>query len=325
MTGAAEPAQTSRWICRAGTGIGLVALGLLCLKAIDIPLLWTERPFGSFMGREAEFLGSILLTLPVLVVAAMLLWAARWMSGCWGSLTGACLAVALVLIIQDAVLARAVYRGSGPDVPAHVARQVGPLTHRGTTFFDGAGMEGPYITEMVQALSDAGIGHVRAAIRYKWSNGALRDSVDAFFKRDRDDSPIDLSAMGTVGEQFNLIGYSYGALQAAQAAMDYADRGGKVDHLILIAAPISRAFLTTLEKHPNIGQVDIMDLTRQDDPIHAGMTAGDLLLGIPRLAWQFADGKYGAPRGHFYFGGTSPQSTKRRRTLATQLFELGLR
>jgi len=186
-------------------------------------------------------------------------------------------------------------------------------------------MDGAYIENMVKALEENGIKNTRAADRDKWSGGTVSDAFDVLSKRSRDGSKSDLSAMGTKGEQFNLIGYSYGALQASQAALDYADNGGKVDHLVLVGAPISKQLLEQLQKHPNIGKVEVIDLDEHGDPIKAGMSTGDLVMSVPELGLDFSSGVNGEGKGHFYYGGNSPTGDSRRRKLAKTLFDLGLR
>lgn len=319
--------QLQRISWRIGVGIGakIAALGLLYLKSIDIPYSWTIRSFGSFMGREADFLGSAIFTILVIFVAGFLLSIGRWLSRRWGLLAWLCLAVASAHLVQDSVLAWAVYKSEDTADSTQRFQRNQTLPLRGTTFFDGAGMEGPYIIDMVGMLEEVGVKNVRAADRRKWSGGALLDSIDVFDKRRRDDTDSDLSAMGTTGEQFNLIGYSYGALQASQAAIDYADNGGKVDHLVLIGAPISKEFLGKLEGHPNIGKIDVIDLNEYGDPIRAGMSTGALLMSVPVLGLDFSFGKYGKINGHFFYGGLPPVGQARRRELARRIFELGIR
>jgi len=98
---------------------------------------------------------------------------------------------------------------------------------KGTTFFGGSGMKGAYIDDMVKALEEQGINNVRAADPKIWSRGSsLNDALAVPFENSRDDKQSDFSKFGEEGDQFNLIGYSYGGLQAAQGAIDYADQGG---------------------------------------------------------------------------------------------------
>jgi len=198
-------------------------------------------------------------------------------------------------------------------------------TLRGTTFFGGAGMEGAYIADMVKALKEAGVLNVRSAESKKWSGGHISDALDVLNKRKRDEQDSDLSAMRKEGEQFNLIGYSYGGLQASQAAIDYADEGGKVDHLVLLGTPISREFLDKLKNHPNIGRVEVINLEKQGDPIKAGMTTGALLGSLPKLGLDVSSGGDGGKKGHFYYGGDSAEGRQRRRELANRLYSMGLK
>jgi hypothetical protein len=196
---------------------------------------------------------------------------------------------------------------------------------RGTTFFGGAGMDGAYIQDMVKALEESGVKGVRAADPNKWSKGMALDAVDVFGERNRDDDESDFSSMGKEGDQFNLVGYSYGGLQAAQGAIDHADNGGKVDNLVLIGTPVSAEFLEKLKKHPNISKVEIIDLGEHGDPIRAGMSTGELVKGLPKLGTDFYADYDGTNRGHFYYSGDSEESRLRRRSLAKRLRELGIK
>ncbi len=220
--------------------------------------------------------------------------------------------------------------GAGGDrLSGHQANRHGkkPALHnvprnlKGTTFFGGAGMEGKYISDMVKSLEEAGFDKVRSADPKKWSNGMYFDAAGTLFERTQDTEKSDFSEFSKDGEQFNLIGYSHGALQAAQAAADYADSGGKVDNLVLIGAPISQAFLVLLKSHPNIGNVIVKDLTDQGDPIHAGMSTGEQILAVPSLSVDIA----GTGKGHFYYSGADDEGIKRRRDLAKWLKNNGLK
>lgn len=195
-----------------------------------------------------------------------------------------------------------------------------PTNLKGTTFFGGAGMNGEYIPDMQKAFQEVGMKNVRAANPDVWSNGIFRDATGSFFERNRDDDPSDFSHFKTEGEQFNLVGYSHGAQQAAQAAADYADGGGTVDNLVLIGAPVSQEFLDELKSHPNIKNVIVKDLTEYGDDIHAGMSAGEQLLAAPFMGLDIND-----KRGHFYYSKENEEGLARRRHLAQWLKQQGLK
>lgn len=62
------------------------------------------------------------------------------------------------------------------------------------------------------------------------------------------------------GEQFNLAGYSYGSVMQAQVAVQLANKGIKVDNLILIGSPISDNSdlmneLNVMKKEGRIGNI----------------------------------------------------------------------
>ena len=86
-----------------------VALLLLTMKAIHIPRSWVGRTFGNWLGAEADFLGSFMLTVLAMVTAGILLATCRLLLKRWGILTLPCLAVILVHLVQDGVLAWAAY------------------------------------------------------------------------------------------------------------------------------------------------------------------------------------------------------------------------
>jgi len=206
------------------------------------------------------------------------------------------------------------------------AKETEPLRIlKGTTFFGGAGLEGTYIQDMVKELGNAGLKNVRPADAKKWSRGQASDAFEVLTERKRDDEKSDHSGFGTIGEQFNLVGYSYGGLQAAQAAADYADQGGKVDHLVLLATPVSPEFLDKLRRNPNIGKVVVIDLADKGDDIRVGMSMGELLKSLPKLGLDFRATFTDTYRGHFYYSDVTPAGAERRKSLAKQLFDRGLR
>lgn len=186
-------------------------------------------------------------------------------------------------------------------------------------------MKGEYIDDMVRAFEEAGISNVRNADRGKWSDGMFLDALSVPFENSRDDEQSDLSAIKTGGEQFNLIGHSYGGLQAAQGAIDYADQGGKVDNLVLLATPIEKEFLEKLKNHPNIKEVRIIDLPEQGDPIKAGMSDWEVIKATPKLFSQYGVGVYRNKSGHFFYSDEGKAGIVRRRELAKRLKALGLK
>jgi len=186
-------------------------------------------------------------------------------------------------------------------------------------------MTNEYMPDMKKAIEEAGIKNVRVADVNKWSNGSLPgDAIDVLFDNSRDSEQSDLSSFGTQGEQFNLIGFSYGGLQAAQAAADYADKGGIVDNLVLMATPIEKGFLEYLQNHPNIKSVRILNLTDKGDPVKADITDGKIIVAVPELIVQ-GSGKGAARIGHSYYSGAGPVGQIRRRELASKFASWGLK
>jgi hypothetical protein len=120
--------------------------------------------------------------------------------------------------------------------------------------------------------------------------------------------------------QFNLIGYSWGAVIAARTALYYAERGTKVDHLILIGAPINYTLLEAVNTSKNIKDTIVINLTDHGDPIEAGMDDMEIIKSAYKLIVQMANSN-----GHFYYGGDNDEGKKRRRDLAKALYNAGLR
>lgn len=200
---------------------------------------------------------------------------------------------------------------------------------RGTLYWGGAGLDGPYVQPQLAAFREAGIAHVNAgltntATRLLGPKGSLIDAARAgTLIRYRDDSEwVITSGMTDAGPQFNLIGYSYGSLLAAQTAHWYARQAHVVDHVVLIASPIDADFLNELLKHKCIRKVIVVDLTEFGDPIHAGISQFELMKAAPELQAQ-KDRKQG--EGHFYYAHLVRESNLRWATLSKRLFIEGLR
>ena len=204
---------------------------------------------------------------------------------------------------------------------------------RGTLYWGGAGLDGAYIQPQLQAFIAAGINNVNVGLTNTGGAymperakplGTLVDAIRAGLPiRYEDDGDWTLSkGMGAKDGQFNLIGYSYGSLLAAQTANFYSKQGHIADHLVLIGSPIDAGFLTTLSRRQHIKKVVVIDLTDKGDPIHAGMTQFELFEAVPELARQFLSGK---AEGHFHYGQVVPDSPHRWRALAERMLREGVR
>ncbi|MBF0354020.1 MAG: alpha/beta fold hydrolase [Alphaproteobacteria bacterium] len=197
---------------------------------------------------------------------------------------------------------------------------------KGTYYFGGAGMDGAYIGDMVKAMQENGVGNAKAVDPAKWTDGEKVDAAMTLLRRNQDGAQTEFSQFGKEGKQFNMVGYSHGGSQAAQAAADYAAAGGKVDHLVLVGTPISQEFLDRLKSNPNIGKVVVKDIEGQGDPIRAGMSAGEQIRALPKLVEDMERGRNeGRSIGHFYYAGEDAIRKLRRRELSKQLYEWGLR
>lgn len=192
---------------------------------------------------------------------------------------------------------------------------------KGNLFFGGAGMDGPYIKDMVRAFGESGIALTPVDMN-KWSGGTALDAtlgVD-LFRTGKQPIQVLLDDFKQGGQQFNLIGYSYGSLAASQVAINYAQAGTQVDNLVLLGSPIEKEFLNELRNTPNIKNVVVMDLTAQGDPIKAGMSRTELIIAAPTLGYQMTQGT-----GHFYYAPNTAVGQARRNDLATTPYRSGLR
>lgn len=120
--------------------------------------------------------------------------------------------------------------------------------------------------------------------------------------------------------QFNIIGYSWGAVIAARTAIFHARQGVSVNHLVLIGAPINASLKEAVSTHPKILNTHILDLVSHGDPIFAGMSDQQIVDSALKLANQMPTAE-----GHFYYSGDNPAGRTRRRQLANSLYEKGLR
>ncbi|MGT2432846.1 hypothetical protein ACU4GI_06195 [Cupriavidus basilensis] len=154
--------------------------------------------------------------------------------------------------------------------------------------------------------------------------GTLLDAIRSGMPiRSRDDSEWTITGgMAAEAPQFNLIGYSYGSLLAAQTAWSYARAGHVIDHLVLVGSPIETGFLAHLRSHENIRKTVVIDLKQLGDPIYAGMPWRELVESAPMLNMQMLAGK---GEGHFYYAHVVRDSPKRWAALARRVAAEGLR
>ncbi|MEM7278329.1 MAG: alpha/beta fold hydrolase [Pseudomonadota bacterium] len=190
----------------------------------------------------------------------------------------------------------------------------------GTFFFPGAGFDGGYINDFVVAMDEAGIDSVNSVVDNMSFGTAVDALSSAFTMREDLGGLVSAQPNLNISKQFNLVGYSYGSLVAAQTAAAYARGGNKVDNLVLVGSPISADFLAALIIAPNVRKVIIVNLTDQGDPIEPGMSQILLLASSFELAYQMIAGE-----GHFYYAPLTPEGNARRRQLAAQLYDAGLR
>jgi len=120
--------------------------------------------------------------------------------------------------------------------------------------------------------------------------------------------------------QFNIIGYSWGAIIAARSAVYHADIGVTVDHLVLIGAPINKSLLKSVRTNSQIKKVIIINLSDHGDPLFAGITDEMIIKSAARLGKQMT-----SATGHFYYSATGGTGQTRRRKLVKRLYNEGLR
>lgn len=205
----------------------------------------------------------------------------------------------------------------------------------GTFYFGGAGLNGDYISGMKDALEEAGISGVTTigpeglSASSLISGGAPIDAAIGYLALNEkmNGFPHSLGLPDSGSEQFNMIGYSFGSLLAAQFAAKYADAGFKVDNLVLVGSPISKKFLTELQGHKNIRNVIIKDLTSHGDPIRAGMSVSNPIQAYKLITTLGSQDEQKNGSGHFYYRCTNCGSTgqQRRKQLAQELYDEGLR
>ncbi|MDM0107650.1 hypothetical protein QTH97_22065 [Variovorax sp. J22R24] len=198
---------------------------------------------------------------------------------------------------------------------------------RGTIYWGGAGLDGDYISPQLQALEEAGlrnlyVGFDSSARAYVGPAGMFIDALRAgsTYRFEEQSRTWSIRGMNGGGRQFNLIGYSYGSLLAAQTANYYASIGHDIDHLVLIGSPIDVDFLHALQRNRHIRKVVVINLAEHGDPIYAGMSSWELVKATPILVDQMRRGE-----GHFYYAAIAGDSETRWKTLAGRVFTEGLR
>jgi Thioesterase domain len=203
-----------------------------------------------------------------------------------------------------------------------------------TVFIGGAGDRGAYKQDFVRALTDAGIENVRPSdppitIGGKSSLGFLVDAAAGVPFLNGDAGPFRIydpqlaKRSSRPEEPYNLIGYSWGAVLAAQQAVATADKGEKVDNLILIGAPINQSLVDQIASKPNIKNVIYVNLTEHGDAIYPGMTDLEIVWDGLGLAWDMY--AHGPGTGHFYYSSDDAEGARRRDDLAAKLKGQGLK
>lgn len=203
---------------------------------------------------------------------------------------------------------------------------------KGTIYWGGAGLDGDYIIPTLTAFRNAGIKNISVGLTNTATRslpnkigilGIFFDTIRAGLTiRYEDDSDWTINSGMTNGEQFNLIGYSYGSLLAAQTANFYAKNGVTVNNLILISSPIDAAFLNHLKNSKRINKVTVLNI--KDDAIYAGITQTGLMnpSAIQKLGKEMQQNK---GQGHFYFAHPVPDLPARLKALTEQIASTGVK
>lgn len=199
---------------------------------------------------------------------------------------------------------------------------------RGTVYWGGAGLDGPYIADQLSALQEAGLKYVYGGTRtYSMPVDAIRSGFSVRYRGSPVDEDWAIKGMeDNPSTQFNMIGYSYGSLLAAQTAHFYAHNGHIVDNVVLVGSPIDEDFLRDLKKQKNIKNVVLRDLKEFGDPLFAGMSQLRLVVSGITLARQMQKTQQtGEGFGHFYYASATEGGARRRRDLARFIYRQGLR
>jgi RHS repeat-associated protein len=192
-----------------------------------------------------------------------------------------------------------------------------------TYFWGGAGNDDSqeYKGDFKKALTKAGVKDVRTVPQSDTSPTGIVGDLATLPIVNGTEVQVHTNGVepsGQKGDQYNLMGYSYGAALAAQQALYDAGKGNKVDNLVLLGAPINKDLLDAVKSNPNIANVIVINIP--NDPIKAGISDAKIAAIAPILAGQMVSGT-----GHFSYAGAGAPAAQRRKDLANQLFKEGLR
>jgi len=118
------------------------------------------------------------------------------------------------------------------------------------------------------------------------------------------------------GEQLNLVGYSFGSVVTANAALELASKGTTVNNLVLIGSPVSTnsELYKALSSNSNIKNIIRIDIA--NDRFSNPQGIKDLIKGVIDAL------KKGEKLPHFIYA--VPQNDKEREELAKQLRDAGV-
>ena len=81
----------------------------------------------------------------------------------------------------------------------------------------------------------------------------------------------------------------------ANQAIGEAAQGRTLDNLVLIGPPLNQSMMDRLEATDGIGNIFVINLTSQGDPLSAGMSDLGIISSVPSLVGQMISGS-----GHLY-------------------------
>lgn len=217
--------------------------------------------------------------------------------------------------------------------------RIDPLGNE-SVFVGGAGDNGEYKDDLVNILRDLGVENPRTSnppvtvgvADPDGNYGLVNMLMDAMAVIGMNQDPINeggislipydpqLSPQHPNDQQYNLIGYSWGSVVVANQAIGEAAEGRTVDNLVLIGPPLNQSMMDRLEATDGIGNISVINLTSQGDPLSAGMSDLGIISSVPSLVGQMSSGS-----GHFYYSPSGTVGHQRRLDLGNQLFELGIR
>jgi pimeloyl-ACP methyl ester carboxylesterase len=190
---------------------------------------------------------------------------------------------------------------------------------RNAILIGGIGTSGDYLLKLKSELENCGLAPVtigsKGLLRGNWQDSVLDKTLQCalttyFAAAPR---PLPRARKPILDPDFDvLIGYSFGGLVAAQAAL----KRKVTNQLVLIAAPLGPDLLAVVRSSDRVQKTLILDLKAEGDPLYAGMKTGRIFLSLPELIRQ-----YRRCSGHFLYIDSGTKGDKARARLAAGMVE----